>query len=256
MWWYSNRVYGLATARQRSGPQSWEITHLFLGPDGENRLTDLLEMVSRTVGSKGGQRVFLRLRQDDPLADAVRQSGFFPCVNEVLYMGPSNRTAGLSSLPSESLVSLRKKKRGDNYALFQLYNAATPSEIRSTVGMTFDQWMASCERGGGHSQEFVLDTNSGVRGWLKCSRHSGSGQLSAMVHPDYEDLLAPVVDFGLERLKAANALYCLVPEHQESLKRVLWQRGFEAASEYVILVKSMVVKVKEGSRVRATAASV
>ena len=254
VWWYSNRVYGLATAQQRSGPQSWEITHLSLGPDGESHLTKLLETVSQAAGSKGGERVFIRLRQDDPLVDAVRLSGFFPCVNEVLYRGLANRTARLSSLPNESLVSLRKKKRGDSYAIFQLYNATTPSEVRSAVGMTFDQWMASFERGGSRIQEFVLDTNSGVRVWLKCFRHSGSGQLSAIVHPDDEELLGPVVDFGLERLKAANSLYCLVPEHQESLKRVLWQRGFEAASEYVILVKSMVAEVKEGSRARATAA--
>ena len=109
----------------------------------------------------------MRVRQGDPLADAARLSGFFPCVPEVLYRRPGHRTASLDSFPSQTSVSLRKKKRGDDYALFRLYNAAIPSEVRSAVGMTFDQWMASREQSSGRRQEFVLDTHAGVRGWLR-----------------------------------------------------------------------------------------
>ena len=79
--------------------------------------------------------------------------------------------------------------------------------------------------------------------------------MDTMVHPDDEELIASMVDFGLERLKTAKAIYCLASEHQVALNRVLWQRGFESVSEYVTLVKSIAAKVKEGSRVRATVAS-
>ena len=86
-------------------------------------------------------------------------------------------------------------------------------------------------------------------------QRSGVGQLAATVHPDNEDSLGPVVDFGLDQLKGTRAVYCLVPEYQVALQRVLTDRGFEPVSEYVTLVKKLAVIAKEKAHARATIAS-
>ena len=41
------RVGGIASARQRSGPQSWEISHLYLGSNAETQLLKLLDSISQ-----------------------------------------------------------------------------------------------------------------------------------------------------------------------------------------------------------------
>ena len=256
VWHRGSRVIGLATAGRRSGPQSWEITHLFLEPGIDSPDPELLDEVSRQVASHGGKRIFLRLRHDDPLVDAARLSGFFPCVPEVLYKGmPRQGEGGGHAFPNDASRSLRRKQPRDDYDIFRLYCAATPSEVRAVSGMTFDQWAASREQGRGRSQEFVSDKNGEVSAWLRCTRQWGTAQLEVMVHPDHEPGMGSVVDFGLERLRGSKAVYCLAPRYQTALQRILEYRGFEASSEYVTVVKSMVVDAKEDARVRVNAAS-
>ena len=94
-----------------------------------------------------------------------------------------------------------------------------------------------------------------VRGWLSTTRRSGTGQLETTIHPDHERGLGAMVDFGLESLSRAKAVLCLVPEYQIALGRVLAERGFVPVSEYVMLVKSMAISVKDEATARAAAAS-
>ncbi len=252
----NSRVVGLAAARQRSGPQCWEITHLFLTPEGESDFPELLENVAQSAASSGAQKVFIRLRQDDPLVDMGRLSGFFPCIPEVLYKGLPTRKDGKHAPSSDDFPqSLRRKVPSDEHDLFRLYNAAVPSEIRRVIGMTFEQWNASHERYGGRCEEFVITNEDKLRGWLTSVQQSANGQIGAMIHPDEERYLASVVEFGIEHLAETKAVYCLVPEYQFALLRALEDRGFEAVSDYITLVKSMAVTAQEKTRAGATAAS-
>ena len=109
---------------------------------------------------------------------------------------------------------------------------------------------ASGDGGGGNGED-----GGGLRGWLRTGQRSGVGQLAATVHPDNEDSLGPVVDFGLDQLKRSQPVYCLVPEYEVALQRVLMDRGFEPVSEYVTLVKTIAVAAKENAHARATIAS-
>jgi hypothetical protein len=243
-------IIGIAAARQRSGPKSWEITHL-LCSETDNRFSELLEKVAQTAASHGGERVFLRLLRDDPLEDVARLSGFFPSFAEVLYKG----SARVQPTSNSFQTPLRKKAQRDEHDLFRLYNASTPSEVRSMVGMTFDQWTASREQARGKPAEFVLDRDGAIRGWVQTSRWSRVGHLAAMVHPDDSTSLASLVDFGAERLREADSIYCLAPEYQVSLQRILSERGLEAVAEYVTLVKHVAVRSKKEARANVTVAS-
>jgi hypothetical protein len=247
-----SRITALASAHQRSGPQSWEITHLFAGSGAESQMPKLLEQVSQVAGSHSCQKVFLRLHREDPLVDVARLSGFFPRVPEVLYRGQPQQGSQAQDPTSNGVTArIREKTRRDDHDLFRLYNMITLPEVRYAIGMTIEQWMSSREEPVGRSKEFVLEGEGSARGWLRTARRFGKGQLEAIVHREDEHALPHMVDFGLDRLRSVKAIYCLVPEYQIGLQRVLADRGFEAISDYITLVKSMTVKAQEEGRVRA-----
>ena len=246
----------LIAVDQRSGPQSWEVTSLFLSPFAQNELPELLEVASQYAASCGGERVFLRMLRDDPLSQKGRLSGYFPCIPETLYMGTPH---SLQASPGHGFrsngASIRGMHPGDQHDLFRLYNGVTPREVRSAFGMTFGQWEASRERRWGRSNELVLDVGGRLGGWLNAGFKSGICRLEAMVHPHHEDSTGAMIDLVLGQLVGAKVVYCLVPEYQPSLERALADRGFSPVSSYMTLIKTMVIRAKEDARVRATVAS-
>ncbi len=249
VWTEGYRVKGLVTARQRSGPLSWEIAHLLVAPGNDSEVLELLERVCHVVGRRGGERVFIRLLRDDPLVDISRFGGFFPCVREVMYRGrPLDSTPGPAP-------GLRGRRPGDEHDLFRLYHATTPPEVRCVAGMTLDQWRSSRERTGGRGREFVYEQDGLVKGWLSVARRGSAGQVSVVAHHDKGP--GPLLDYGLRLLGRARVVHCLVPEFQLALASALQQRGFEATAEYITLVKVMAVRAKkEDARATATIASV
>ena len=139
----------------------------------------------------------------------------------------------------------------DEFDLFRLYNASTPSETRLLVGVTFDQWRSSRNRSPRGCHEFVYERDGVIRGWVRISRRFGAGQLVSMLHPDADADVAALIEYGLSRLTGANRVYCLVPEYQLYLRRLLSHRGYQEKSEYVTLVKSMVAPARSEERSRA-----
>ena len=241
------QVVSVATTQRRSGPRSWEITHLFL-TEMHDQLPELLEKLSQTAAAHGGERVFIRLPQEDTLVDVARHCGFFPSVTEVLYKIDLGRNRRLAADPTESSSGLRKKRPEDEHDLFRLYNAATPTGIRQAFGMTFGQWQASCEPLPGRCDEYVLEEDGAVKGWVRTASRSGTGHLGAMVHPDDEGRLSDLVAMGMRRLRRADSVYAMVPEYETHLQRVLDFQGFIPVGQYVTSVKSTAVKAEEKAR--------
>ena len=237
-WTDGNDVIGFAAARARSLPRSWEVSHLFLAKDDDANHVNLLSTLSQRVARRDGERVFIRLSSEDPLVELARRCGFIPCGHELLYRGRRKPA------PPREPVEVRKKTPADDHGVFRLYGACTPQETRLTSGMTFGQWAASRERIRGRSHEFVHEKNGEVRGWLKIIRRFGAGMMLVMVHPDDESTIAPMLDYGLERLSRQTRIFCLAQDHQTLLQSAMWQRGFEVESEYVTLVRSMVAPVR------------
>lgn len=229
-------IAGIVAARARSGSRTWEVSHLFLAKDDDANHVNLLATLSQSVARRGGERIFARLLSDDPLVDLAMRCGFSPSGHELLYQG---RRKPAPPPP----VAVRKKTAADDHGVFRLYGACTPQEARLTSGMTFGQWSASKERTTGRSQEYVLERDGEVRGWLKTIRRFGDGMMLVMVHPK-EEPAAALIDYGLERLRAHARIFCLVQDHQTLVQNAMWQRGFEVESEYVTLVRSMVTPVR------------
>ncbi|MCH8206030.1 MAG: hypothetical protein IH956_03400 [Chloroflexi bacterium] len=243
------RPIALVTAGPRSHAQSWELRQVLIDQGAEERLPALLESVSRMAAARGAKRVFLRLVRDDPAVNDARQSGFFPCFRETLFKGtPLRQTDG-------SRGSLRKKEARHDYDLFRLYNATTPADVRTTVGMTFDAWQASAERPRGRSTEYVLESSGQVVGWVRYVHRSSTGTLSAVFHPSAEEGTASAIEFALGRLSGASIVYCLVPEYQTALGRVLTDYRFDAVCEFETLVGSTVVRAEQKARTKVTVTS-
>lgn len=238
------KVHGLASIRRRSGAKSWEISNLYAGSAPGQAFVRLLEMVAAGAGTHGGERVFLRVEADSPIVPTARMAGYFPSHRETVYRGTSGQLG-----PSHSLFDadshLRMRRSEDDYALFRLYNSATPVKVRQLVGMTLDQWAASHERGPGRSRDSVLQLEGDARGWLRASARFGAGSLSVRMHPDYDALTPEVVEAGLRRIKGTRTVFAVVEEYAPRLATALEELGFEAQGEFVVLVKSVARQVRE-----------
>ena len=121
--------------------------------------------------------------------------------------------------------------------------------------MTFEQWKASRDRLRGPCPELIVEEHGNIKGWVQTARHSAVGQIATMVHPDDEHLLPSIVDLGLDLLAGVKSLHSLVPEYQVAFRDALREKGFQPVSEYVTLVKSIAVGIREDAAASARVAS-
>ena len=233
------QIVGIAAARRRSGPRSWEVSQLLLAPDQDAGGLDLIKALGQSVADRGGERVFIKLQTDDPLVGMGTSRGLVPCAHELLFRGVRRSLAGTRS------TTIRKKRPSDDHDLFRLYNASTPSQSRFLIGVTFDQWLSSLEQSRGRAREHVFEEGSQVRGWVRTVRRSGAGTLQIMVHPDSDASLSALMDFGLTEVAGAKKVFCLVQEHEVLMQRLLVQRSFEVVGEYATLVVTMTVPSRD-----------
>ena len=106
---------GLASARNRSSANAWEIDRLIFNDDDEECCISLLERLILAGCESGVEKIFLRLSVDNPLEKSIKKAGFRPYVTESLYgmkRGEVKPDAGVSS------PTPRPKQIGDEYRLF------------------------------------------------------------------------------------------------------------------------------------------
>lgn len=244
----------IASARRRSTAKCWEITRLFARDGVDALLPDLLEGAATLAAKRGCERIVLRLRYDDPLVDVARRGGYFPRISQTLFRSES----ALERKPPQNSVdaTMRKRARPDDYALFRLYNAATPLHIRTHIGMSIDQWLAWRERTGRSCAEFVCERDGGVIGGVRLFRIGGFWALEVEAHPDYAGIAAALLDFGLAQIGTNAPVICLAAAHQATLASALTDRGFERRGEFISVIKVMPLTVRDGARVRVGAHSV
>ena len=264
--WDGLRLRALASARMCAGPRAWEVERLYLpGKDGmhdestggasqsretlasgpssqedKNEVAELLEALTVYATSMGAERVFLRVQSVSPVTYLAQRAGFLASSSEILLEGSGR---GWGQRRADSLV-LRPKLPHEDYAIFQLYSAATPNSIRSSVGMTFDQWKDSGDGGGGGIREEVYEREGRIVAWLGSSLGSRPPRVELMVHPDAVEALPALLDYALE---GRGVQSWLVPEYQEFLGRLLIHRGFREVAELSLLVKTTAVRAKSPS---------
>lgn len=237
-------VPNIVAARPRANRRSWDISHLLIDSQDDPRCENVLTVLFREVSQRKGERVFLRLRADDPLVGIVAHCGFTKYGDETLFVG--SRKAFTGNPPQ--FVS--RMKQADQHDVFRLYNASTPTRTRLALGMTLDQWRASLEVAGWMNREYVYRQDDVVRGWIQTTQRGRSGILTLMNHPDADSCVAALVQHGMSRMWGANTVYCLVQDHQVRLDSLLRQHDFDEAGQYVTMMRSIAspMTIKEPSR--------
>ncbi len=256
VWTEASQLHGIVVVAPRSGLGSWEVTSLHLASVQSESLAELLEEATAAAASQGAERVFLRLQDDDPVVEAARRSGFFPCFRETLYRGSPMPSGSRSGSLFDADSRLREKEPRDDYGLFRLHNATVPVSARRLTGMTFDQWRASQERPPGRPVEHVFEKADEIRGWVRSARRRSNGHLAVALHVDDRAIMQDVVDSGLKGLASAKTVHCLAPEHETGFQAALVATSFEPVDQFVTLVKTTGKTAAELQRGRSAFASV
>jgi hypothetical protein len=224
-------IHGLVSARSCSGAEVWEIDKLMLF-EGEHELClALLEKLSAVLAQFGVEKLFLSLPSDSPLVELVESAGFSCYVTESLY-----RFREGEAVPSPPPYTLRPKFDDDEYKLFQLYNAVTPLSVRSVEGLIFQEWRQCREQTA--KAELIYEWGGYLLAWLRVIRDKGIGQFEIMTELD-EAELGYLVEHGMMLLDGSQPIFCLSPNFQHQLQRVLTGHGFEPIAEYFRLVKQL-----------------
>jgi len=231
-------IEALVSLRSCRGPGAWMVERLLLSPGREALCFDLLERLAFAGGKLKAERLFLRLDSSSPVVEMAKQAGFNHYLTEYLYC----LEGGRQNEPTESRLILRPKSSADEHSLFRLYSAAAPHQVRCAEGMTLQEWSQSRDRDA--TRELVLEKGGEVSAWLRIRMGRIAGRFEIVGESGAEEL-GELVDYSLAALRGRHPVYCLVPEFQQQLRRILEERGFYQAVAYACLSKQLAVRVHE-----------
>jgi len=251
VWWDGLTLGGLASARIRSGPRVWEVDRFYLAglagqdsgprsqPDGwTDSWVNLLERLAQAAGERGAERVFLRLAGDHPGIPVVRRAGFFPYFKETLLEGAGVEPFQGSQTSDSTGPDVRLPE--DDFALFQLYSAATPLPVREALGLTFDQWQDAQDPHSRRRRQWTVSHNGRITGWLGLYSHHQEAEGEVLVHPAHPETLPALLALALTQ---PGRHRWLVPDYQPQVAAELERRGFQPTAEYTMLVTTVAAPV-------------
>ncbi len=237
---------GLASVTTRCSSRSWDVNRLMVGDHDDWPCLKLLEHVSSAAGQLQIGRIFLCLAAGSSLLKPAQDTGFLPYSSDHLYClendgAPAPAKGARSGNGSSPGLQPRRKKADDEYRLFELYLRCAPPPVRRAEGTTYGEWQAHRRRSPG--QEWVFEKDGGIVGWAATSagRDSGLLDIPAVTREDMES----VVDYGLSALAGCRRTFCLVPDADAALQRLLEGRGFTRRATYSALMKELLVRVVE-----------
>ncbi len=234
--WNGLNLSSLASARMRSGVRAWEVDRLHLKKS--DQALDLLEQIVQCAGSRGAERVFLRVPCDSEIVDVARRAGFFPYYEEIHLTGREWLSDTPVSGEAPDRFTAADRCAPDQQGLFQLYCAATPQRVREGIGMTVDQWLDSQEPAQTHRDETVLKLDGKIVGWRMRDPFgkTATGQLTG--HPDHPETAQHLVRMSCQTQN------WLVPDYQEHIAGILDRQGLQEAGRYTMLIKTVTVPVR------------
>jgi len=238
-------VRGLAIAHPRAGKLAWDVEDLFVAESDRSAGVDLLEHLAGEAARRGARRLFLVTRVDGDTARIASNAGFVHYTSEILYFARLPAAVGY-----DGLRRARPRLRQDTPALFNLYNAAVPCNVRSAEAMTMDEWL-SLERGGrlwapslgGSRQHFVWESGNSLAGWLQITFGGKSQHLELLVHPNERAATEEMLLYSLTQTSPRAPVYVTVRDYQGELASLLEALGFRPAADYLVFAHQLAVRV-------------
>ncbi len=235
------RLSAVSMLQARGGPKAWEVAHLYATGRGTEDLDDLLERSVSYVGSRGGERLFLRVEYRSPIQELAQRTGFVPAFTEEVFALGRPMTAETDP----AAMMLRPPLPADGYGLFRLYNAALPSAVRAASGLTLEQWQDAREQPKGASREYIWEQNDQVRGWIRFDHKGDRVTIDAVLHPDESSAATTLTDVAGRMAWRHAAASWVVPSYQPSMSLALQHRGWKLQRTYAVLIRSAVRPVEE-----------
>lgn len=237
--WKRMDLASLASARMRNGVRAWEVDRLHMKDSGSGQVLDLLEQIVYAAGTRGAERVFLRVACDSEMVDIARKSGFYPYYEEAYLTGGEWLPAvGGSTAGSRERFTEEDFSAAEQQGLFQLYCAATPQRVREGFGVTIDQWRDSREPAQSGRKEWVLKLDGKIIGWWMREPFGKSAAGQVIGHPDHPETVSHLVR------SSRQTQNWLVPSYQEHVAELLGQQGLTETARYTMLIKTVAVPVR------------
>lgn len=206
----------------------------------------LLERLTVNAAARGYVSVFARLPRDSRFREIFGRLGFVSAVSEDVY----TRRPGPIADPG-SIAGLRPVEQADAWDISQLYRTITPAALQLAESPggerpTVPRRRFSLLGGSRAPQEFVVDGEFGLDGWLRV--HAGSrGRHTAalMVHPRRLALTRQLLRFAVWMLMDMGRLpvRVVVHAHEDALRRAVDDEGFRKTDQRELLVKHMTVRI-------------
>lgn len=228
------RLQGLVGARRRGGRQAWEIDYLIDATPRHEVVSGLLDCAIGEVGRGGAEKLFLRLATDSELLPVIREAGFIPYQEEVLYARAGRPDAETPDM------GLRTVAPSDAYLLYRFYNLTTPESTRRSEAATYNEWHAAQERHwlGKNAVQLVQEEKGEVLAWAKAARLHQGVALELMVGEGAMAQTQDVVEAAIKAVEPNGApVFTLIPRTAESLARRVEAAGFEPRDEFVCLMR-------------------
>jgi hypothetical protein len=223
-------LQGLVGARRRGASQAWEVDCLIDTTPEHDSLIGLLECAVTDLGSSGVEKLFLRLSSDSDLLPAVREAGFIPFREEILYA-----RVGIPEAPE---VSLRPVNPVDSYPIYRLYNATTPEVTRRNEAATFSEWHASQERRWlRNGVQLASDGGGSIVAVVRAACLSQGVAIDLLVDSNAGDRLPELIRGAVETVSGQGLPVFILTPKTGGLGGRLEDLDFASQGEYVSLLR-------------------
>lgn len=249
---HRGEIQAILYAGPRSGAQSWEVSELYLKNSRPKLAANLLEQISIPASAAGASRIFARVPANSALSDEAKKVGYsFLYREHILGTGSSNSVA--SNIPTANQsINLRYREASDDYRLFKLHNATTPTNIKQKSGQTIEDWLAGYESLGGHTTELIFDMNNGEIGGLVQQKSIRSGHMFQIKYSNEATPELPELILAALTRSKGGRVTTSVQEFRPMLSHFLLTIGFRQLAEYEVMVKPLAQPIPEVSPTLAT----
>lgn len=245
------RCQGFIQAKQSLAQRSAYIQRLMPAfhttQDAPAIWTRLINYAVNIASQRGIQRVFSCAGEGSPEMAALVGAGMTQYTREDIYRLAPDTHPQVVAPPG-----IRPEQDSDQWNIGQLYRQVTPRLVQQAES-PFKEWTTDwlCgPLGCGQGEGFCLEDRLGIAGYGYLRSGRIGHWLNILVHSRAIERTGDLLDYGLALLNyyPPYPVYCGVREYQGGVRVPLAQRGFALFSSQCLLVRHILVRVKETAR--------